>query len=59
VKQAKVDFDIVAGTDQDVRIQIPDKTRARLARKHKAVVRAIADLVDGKTIKRLLTVYDH
>jgi hypothetical protein len=59
LKQAPIAFDIAAGTDKAVRIQVPHKTRTRLHKKHKAVVRVIADLDDGQTLKRLLTVYQH
>jgi hypothetical protein len=55
----KVKFDIAAGSSKDVRIQLPAKTRAQLAAHHKAVARAIAQLTDGTTVKRLITVYSH
>jgi hypothetical protein len=40
-----------------VRIQIPAASRARLARRRKAIVRAVARLSDGTVVRRLLSLY--
>jgi N-acetylneuraminic acid mutarotase len=55
---AKVRFSLKAGQEKTFRVRLPKKTRAELARRHKALVRAVVRLNNGKTYKRLLTVHD-
>ena len=50
-------FSVQAGASRRIRVQLPSQTRARLARRRKAVVRAVARLDDGRTATRLLTVF--
>ncbi|HEX8744205.1 MAG TPA: hypothetical protein VF712_13830 [Thermoleophilaceae bacterium] len=55
---AKVaEFDLAAGTKKPVRVQVPRQSRARLARRRKAVVRAVAILSDGRVVRRLISLY--
>jgi hypothetical protein len=51
------EFDLAAGTKKRVRVQVPQQSRARLARRRKAVVRAVATLSDGRVVRRLLSLY--
>jgi VCBS repeat-containing protein len=48
-------FDLAAGTTRTLRVQIPAASRARLAARHTAVVRATAHLTRGPTTTRLIT----
>jgi hypothetical protein len=54
-----VRFKLAAGDEKRVRLKLPAVTRNQLARRRKAVVRAVARLDDGKAVKRLVTVYAH
>jgi hypothetical protein len=54
---AAVAFDVPAGAKRRVRIQVPPASRSRLARRRKAVVRAVARLADGTVVRRLLSLY--
>ena len=53
-----VSFSIAAGHEKKVRLQVPTATRKQLARRHKAVVTATVRLSAGKTVRRLLTVFN-
>ena len=50
-------FTIAAGRNRRVRIRVPAATRARLKRRGKAVAQAVVRLDDGRTFKRLLTLF--
>ena len=54
-RASKAPFNIAAGTTKRVSARIPAKSRAQLARRHKAVVRAVARTSDGRTVKRRIT----
>jgi hypothetical protein len=54
---ARARFDIAAGAKRAVRLALPASARARLERRGRAVVRAVAQLEDGRTASRLLSVF--
>jgi hypothetical protein len=54
-----VHFSLAAGKDKGYAVQVPSTTRAQLARKRKAVARAIAHLSDGRALRVLITLISH
>jgi hypothetical protein len=51
---AKLRFTVVAGRTKSLRVRVPSASRARLASGRKTVVRAVARLDGGATVKRLI-----
>jgi hypothetical protein len=54
-----VRFSLGAGKDKSYAVHVPKETRAQLARKHKAVARAVARLSGGRTVRLLITLISH
>jgi hypothetical protein len=54
-RSTRTSFALVAGKARTLRLALPRTTRARLARKNKAVVKVQAKLSDGTVASRLIT----
>ncbi len=54
-RSTRTSFALVAGKPRTIRLALPRTTRARLARKNKAVVRVQVRLSDGTVASRLIT----
>jgi hypothetical protein len=54
-----VRFNLAAGKDKSYAVQVPKETRTQLARKHKAIARAVARLSDGRSVTLLITLISH
>jgi hypothetical protein len=55
---AAAKFSIKAGRTKTIRVALPAASRARLARRHKAVVKATARLSNGFKVTRLISVFN-
>ena len=53
-----VSFDVAAGQSKTLRVQLPPASVTQLARRHKAVVRAVATAAPAATERKLITVFD-
>jgi len=53
-----VKFDLPVGQRRNLRVELPRDTGPQLAKRHKAVVRAVATVAAAPTVRKLLTVYD-
>ena len=52
-----VSFSLAAGKRRSYRVALPADTRAKLDRRGKSIVRAVAQVRGGKTTRRLLTLF--